>query len=359
VTLRLVTVIGARPQFVKAAVVSRRLREGRWSGVIDEILVHTGQHYDAALSDVFFHELAIPKPRLHLGAGSGSHGEQTGAVMRGLEFAFSELKPDVVMVYGDTNSTLAAALVAAKTPVRLAHVEAGLRSFRSGMPEEVNRVVTDRLSQYLFCPTETARRYLASEGIEDGVHVTGDVMYDGFLHEMAYASPRAQETCGVTGDYVLATLHRAENTDDRDRLASIVEALDRISRDLGVILPLHPRSQAAIIRFGLDASRLTVVPPVPYRTMLGLLAGARAVATDSGGLQKEAYFAATPCVTLRDETEWGETIEAGWNRLAPPGTDISGAIRAALDRRPGGSPPPVFGDGDAARRILDELAALA
>lgn len=351
---RILTVIGARPQFIKAAAVSRRRRAPEFAG-LEEIVVHTGQHYDSEMSQVFFDELEISAPAHHLGVGSGNHGEQTGKMMAALEPLLARERPDIILVYGDTNSTLAAALVASKASVPLAHVEAGLRSYRRGMPEEVNRVVTDRLSDLLFCPTATAVENLAREGRSDALLV-GDVMYDGFRHEIERSVKNAPRQFGLeSGCYVLATVHRAENTDDPQRLATIVAGLGEAAKTLPVLLPLHPRTQAAIKRAGLILPEaVTAVPPQSYRVMLGLLTGAVVVATDSGGLQKEAAFARVPCVTLREETEWQETIASGWNRLAPLTVDgIKTSILAAATVP--GTPPPDYGDGDAAGKILAQL----
>jgi UDP-GlcNAc3NAcA epimerase len=351
---RILTVVGARPQFVKAAVVSRRLRDPEFAA-LSETVVHTGQHYDPELSQVFFDDLGIATPRHHLGVGSGSHAVQTGAIMAGLEKIIDAERPDIVLVYGDTNSTLAAALAAAKAGVRLAHVEAGLRSFRRGMAEEVNRVVTDRLADLLFCPTRAAVENLAREGRADALLV-GDVMYDSYRRELAHADHEASARHGLSPKrYVLATVHRAETTDDPDRLAAVMTGLGRAGRQMPVLLPLHPRTRAALERWSITVdTAVRLVPPQPYHAMLGLLAGAAVVATDSGGLQKEAAFARVPCVTLREETEWAETVTSGCNRLAPlTAAGIAEAIAAAV--KPPAGPPPDYGDGDAAGRILSAL----
>jgi UDP-GlcNAc3NAcA epimerase len=347
----ILTIVGARPQFIKAAVVSRRLSALEFAK-LSETVVHTGQHYDPAMSQVFFDDLGIPAPAHHLGAGSGPHGVQTGAIMAALERLVDRERPDVMLVYGDTNSTLAAALVASKAAVPLAHVEAGLRSFRRGMPEEVNRVVTDRLSDLLFCPTQVAVDNLVREGRDDALLV-GDVMYDSFQFEVGRAVKDAPLRFGVKpGQYLLATVHRAENTDDASRLAAIVGGLGATGETLPVLLPLHPRTRAAIERAGLSLpAGIIAIEPQPYHMMLGLLAGAAVVVTDSGGLQKEAAFARVPCVTLREETEWTETVTSGWNRLAPLTADgIETSIRATMS--PPSTPPPDYGDGDCAGRIL-------
>lgn len=357
--LHIVTVVGARPQFVKAAALTRRIAD---FPNLRESVIHTGQHYDHAMSGQFFAELGMPEPVANLEVGSGSHGSQTGMVMSRLEQVLPDLAPDVVLVYGDTNSTLAAALVAAKMGVTLAHVEAGLRSFRRAMPEEVNRVVTDRLADLMFCPSQLAATYLEREGKHAGVHVVGDIMVDSFLHQRA--QPEAASACARLGldpgRFLLATVHRAENTDDPARLASIMAALTRVGADLPVVLPLHPRTRKAAEAAGVSLDGIRILDPLSYGTTVGLTAAAAAVATDSGGLQKEAYFAGTPCVTLRDETEWVETLENGWNRLAPPGdaAPIVAAIQAALCFPRLAPPPPVYGQPDAAGRILSVLAGL-
>lgn len=353
--MHMVTVVGARPQFVKAAALSRRLKDARFSA-IRESIIHTGQHYDHAMSGRFFIELEMPEPVVNLGVGSGSHGAQTGAIMVGLEQALADLKPDLLLVYGDTNSTLAAALTAAKLGLPLAHVEAGLRSFRRAMPEEVNRVVTDRLSDYLFCPSLPAAQQLAREGIEKNVHVVGDIMFDSFLHQRGKGGGDVLKRLDLEPHgFALATLHRAENTDDPARLRSLIEGLTLVSRDLPVLLPLHPRTAKAITALDLAKPEdLHLVEPLSYAETVALLGAAAVVATDSGGLQKEAYFASCPCVTLREETEWTETLAEGWNRLAPAGSAeaIARAIMDAREQRPSAAPAPVYGDGDAAGKIL-------
>lgn len=357
--MRIVTVVGARPQFIKAATLSRRMRDPAYTG-IEELIVHTGQHYDEKMSEQFFRDLEIPAPAVNLGVGSGPQGAQTGAIMAALERVLPDLRPDLMLVYGDTNSTLAAALVAAKAALPLAHVEAGLRSFRPGMPEEVNRVVTDRLSTWLFCPTEVAAAHLRREGRGDGIHMVGDVMFDGYrFHAGKPDVAGAAARHGMPHEkFVLITLHRAENTDDPQRLAFLLSALAQVAVQMPILLPLHPRTQAAIARAGLQPSGITITEPLPYVDMIGLLQSAAVVATDSGGLQKEAFFSGTPCVTLRDETEWVETVLAGWNRLMPrDGADS--VAQAILDAAaaPPSEQPMLYGDGDAAGKILDILLA--
>lgn len=345
--VKVASVVGARPQFVKAAPVSRELRQHN-----EEILVHTGQHYDENMSDVFFQVLEIPKPDYNLGVGSGSHAVQTAEMMKGLEAVFEKERPDFVLVYGDTNSTIAAALTAAKAGLPLGHVEAGLRSYNRTMPEEVNRVVTDHLSTVVFAPTPTAVENLAREGITRGVHLVGDVMYDVALQMAQPARARGVlKKHGLTaGEYVLATVHRPANADDKETLASIVEALEDCGRT--VVFPVHPRTRKNLEAFGLWATaskRLRLLPPVDYLDFLGLLMDAAKVVTDSGGVQKEAYFFGVPCVTLRDETEWIETVEDGWNALV--GTEREDILHAIEHFNPAGTKSKSFGDGHAAERI--------
>ena len=346
------SVVGARPQFIKAFPVSRHLRER-----LSEVLVHTGQHYDFGMSDVFFEELDIPEPDYNLGVGSANHATQTAEMLRRIDEVVETERPDLLLVYGDTNSTLAGALVAAKRNIPVAHVEAGLRSDNWAMPEEVNRVLTDRCSDLLFVPSERAVETLAAEGITDGVAVTGDVMYDAITSvrgRAALVSTVLDDLEYGEGEYVLATVHRQANTDDPTRLASIVEGVASSPRP--VVVPLHPRTQNALERHGLwerATAELDVIDPVGYLDFVRLLDGADRVATDSGGVQKEAFYLDTRCVTLRDETEWVETVEAGWNELV--GADAE-AIRAAL-RRTDDLPekPSLYGDGRAAERVVDEV----
>jgi UDP-GlcNAc3NAcA epimerase len=351
----ILTIVGARPQFVKAAVVSAVLRE---QGRTDEVLVHTGQHYDAAMSAVFFEELGLPPPAVNLEVGSGSHAVQTAAMLRGLERVIQEREPAVVMVYGDTNSTLAGALAAAKLGVPIAHVEAGLRSFNRAMPEEINRVVTDHLAELLLVPTEAGRVNLEREGRGAFVHVVGDVMYDAVQRFGHLAESRniAKDFDLTQREYALATVHRAENTDDPARLVVILEALAKIAEDLPVIWPVHPRTRKALDACGLETGPIRVIPPLGYLDMLALERGALLILTDSGGVQKEAFFAGVPCVTLRAETEWIELVDAGWNRLAPPFSVaiIVDAARAARGPVPD-APAGLYGGGTAALRITDIL----
>ena len=348
--MKIVTIVGARPQFVKAAMVSRSLRPAA-----QEILVHTGQHYDENMSDVFFRELEIPAPDYHLGVGSGSHGGQTGEMLKTIEAVLLRESPDCVLVYGDTNSTLAGAIAAAKLQIPVAHVEAGLRSFNRRMPEEVNRVVTDHLASWLFAPTETAVFNLEQEGISTGVCQVGDVMYDAVLHyrERAWAHSRILKLYELrAGEYVLATLHRAGNTDDPERLKKIMKALAEVSRTVPVVFPVHPRTRRVLNGFA-GGESLLMIEPISYFDMLRLAAGARCIVTDSGGLQKEAFFLHVPCVTPRDETEWVETVESGWNTLT--GADPGKIVEAVFAAKPGNPEELPYGRGNAAERIVDVL----
>jgi UDP-GlcNAc3NAcA epimerase len=312
---KILTVVGARPQFIKAAAVSRAFR--RHDG-LNEVMVHTGQHFDPGMSDVFFDELDIPAPLHNLEIHGGGHGEMTGRMLEGLERVMVAEKPDMVLIYGDTNSTLAAALAASKLLIPVAHVEAGLRSFNRAMPEEVNRVLADHVSNLLFCPTGAAVNNLDAEGIHDGIHKVGDVMFDAtvFAAEKAQSHATILKRLGLeAGGYAVSTVHRAENTDTPENLLEVLDWLKNKAKSSPVVLPLHPRTRNAAERFGLNFEGLTLCDPIGYLDMAQLLGGAVAVFTDSGGLQKEAYFHKKPCVTLRDETEWVETIDCGWNRL--------------------------------------------
>jgi UDP-GlcNAc3NAcA epimerase len=337
---RMLAVVGARPQFVKAAAISRAaaLRDD-----IEEILLHTGQHFDPAMSRVFFDELGIPAPRIDLGIHGGRHGDMTGRMLAGIEEAILAERPDIVLVPGDTNSTLAGALAAAKLQVPVAHLEAGLRSFNRAMPEEINRVLTDHLSALLLCPTETAIANLHNEGIVTGVHDIGDVMYDATLFAAAQArGSTVLARLGLTErPYAIATVHRAENTGTRDRLVAILDFLKQRARESTIVLPLHPRTVQQIARWGLELGPLIACEPLSYLDMHRLLQSSVAVYTDSGGLQKEAYFHRVPCVTLRGETEWVETVAAGWNRLWN-GPDYAPRRTVAA-----------YGDGHAAEKALD------
>lgn len=355
--MKVVTVIGARPQFIKAAVVSRAFAEHRPD--VHEVMLHTGQHYDANMSDVFFDELAIPPPDHHLGIGGGTHGQNTGRMIEKLEKLMLVENPDWVLVYGDTDSTLAGALAAAKLHIPVAHVEAGLRSFNRQMPEEINRILTDHASTLLFAPTETAVRHLAREGIASAaVQLVGDVMYDAALFYGAKAvqtSTLLARLSLVPRTYILATIHRAENTDEPLRLHAILDAFARI--DQPVVLPLHPRTRAKLAANTITLpNNVMPIDPVGYLDMVMLEQNAQLIATDSGGVQKEAFFYRVPCVTLRDETEWVELVKAGWNRLAPP---LSAAgVFEKIDEALGSAGALIspYGSGDAAARIVRRLA---
>ncbi len=347
------TIIGARPQFIKARSVSREIAKHE---DIQEIIVHTGQHYDINMSDIFFDEMQIPKPNYFLDINGLSHGAMTGQMLEKIEEVLFKEKPDWVMVYGDTNSTLAGALAASKLHIRLAHIEAGLRSFNMKMPEEINRILTDRVSNVLFCPTDTAVKNLKNEGF-DGFAIkivkSGDVMQDGalFYKDLAIKPPYA-----IQDDFILATIHRAENTDDEMRLRNIFEALKVIAQEKQVILPLHPRTKKIIQNLELDTQNLTLIEPVGYLEMVWLIDNCSLVMTDSGGLQKEAYFFKKPCVTLRDETEWVELIENRFNVLSGANKDkiidtfrnhnILFATDYSLN---------LYGDGMASKNIVSEL----
>jgi len=355
--VRVVTVIGNRPQFIKAAAVSRLLRERH-----DELLVHTGQHYDDELSTVFVEELGVPRPDRELGLGTGTNTEQTARMLGALGPLLAGERPDAVLVYGDTNSTLAGGLAAAQARIPVAHVEAGMRSFDRAMPEELNRVLTDHASDLLLCPSETAVANLERERAAGRIELVGDVMVDVAL----LFQPRAREDgaplrrAGVQpGGYVVVTAHRAGNVDDPRRLASLVDLLLALPCD--AVLPLHPRTRARLEVAGLlgrleVAEHVHVQPPLGYLAFTALLCRARAVLTDSGGVQKEAYLAGVPCITLRDTTEWVETVQAGWNVLVDLDTQ---AALAALSRPVPAERPPLYGDGRAGERVVEAVASLA
>lgn len=362
-TVKVVTIVGARPQFIKAAALSRVIRDDYFRSV-EEVLVHTGQHYDENMSRVFFDDLDIPKPKYNLEISGGNHGAMTGRMLEAVENVLLQEKPDWVLIYGDTNSTLAGALAAAKMHLPMAHVEAGLRSFNMRMPEEVNRIVSDRISTLLLCPTETAVKNLQLEGITHGVHNVGDVMYDValFYRERARQHSTALTDYKVSpGGFALATCHRAENTDDPSRLGEILGALADVARTMPVVMPLHPRTRKLIDHYGFAGflSTLTVTEPLPFLDMVALEQAARLILTDSGGVQKEAFFYGVPCITMRDETEWVETVELGANRLV--GASHAAVLEAVevvmqSDSRLGNSAP--YGDGYAASRIVALLEAL-
>lgn len=350
--MKVVTIVGARPQFIKAFVVSRELRTE-----YTEVMVHTGQHYDEKLSDVFFEELGIPEPEYNLGVGSDSHGRQTAAMIEGIEEIIEVEEPDVVLLYGDTNSTLAGAIAGAKINPLVAHVEAGLRSYNREMPEEINRVLTDHASDLLFPPSESAADTLRQEGITEGVHMVGDVMYDAILwaRDVAVTESDVLERVGIEeGEYILSTVHRASNTDDPDRLESIVEGLS--NGPLPVVLPVHPRTENQLREYGLwerATSELEVIDPVGYLDFVRLIDGSERVATDSGGVQKEAFYLDTPCVTMRDETEWLETVESGWNVLT--GADREQIVTELRSNHRLDEKPTPYGDGTAGEAVMSVL----
>lgn len=353
--MKIVTVIGARPQFIKASAVSRALTAQ--AGVL-EVVVHTGQHFDANMSAIFFDQLGLPRPAHQLDIHGGHHGDMTGRMLAAIEQVLLEERPDRVLVYGDTNSTLAGALAAAKLHVPVSHVEAGLRSFNRRMPEEINRILTDQLSDQLFCPTEAAMANLRQEGFaHKPVEIlnVGDVMLDAALFFAAHA--RLPEAVVADERFLLATFHRAENVDDRERLAAIVDAVNAIhDGGMPVVLPLHPRTRATIARAGLTL-RARVMEPVGYLEMIGLLKACSAVITDSGGLQKEAFFFRKPCLTVRDQTEWVELLEAGANRLVAADASAIRAALAAMLATDLTACPDLYGGGQAAARIAVHLAA--
>lgn len=351
--MKVVTVVGARPQFIKAAAVSPLLRK-----VATEIIVHTGQHYDFNMSDIFFEELQLPKPDYNLGIGSGPHGAQTGRMLEAIEAVLMKEKPDWVLVYGDTNSTLAGALAAVKLHIRVGHVEAGLRSFNREMPEEINRILTDHASDLLFAPTKTAMDNLANEGLSSRAVLVGDVMAD-VLFQIQPKLKGAQEVLGrwgvQPGKYVLLTLHRPSNVDDPERLRQILLALSKLEEP--VLFPIHPRTRERIREFDLstivEARPFKCVSPLGYGEMLVAEANARVILTDSGGVQKEAYLLSVPCVTLREETEWVETVEVGCNHLL--GRDFKNLQSVVSQQILPAVHPSLFGDGDAAERVVDTL----
>ncbi len=353
--MKILTIVGARPQFVKAATFSRAVSK---DSTVEEILVHTGQHFDANMSEVFFEEMQIPKPAYNLGISSMSHGAMTGKMLAGIEELIQKENPDVLLVYGDTNSTLAGALAARKIHVPVGHVEAGLRSFNMEMPEEVNRILTDRISNFLFCPTDSAVANLKREGFDHfdaDVVRTGDVMLDAALFYAAQSAEKS--TIGdkiPTGDFAVCTLHRAENTDSKSRLKEIVDGLNRIHREMPVILPLHPRTKKMLAQHGLRL-QVEVIEPVGYFDMIALLQRASVVLTDSGGLQKEAFFFKTPCVTIRDQTEWIELVDRGFNILANADADDILKKCTAMRNKDLNFDVDLYGNGHAAEEILVHL----
>lgn len=357
---KLVTIVGARPQFIKAAAISRKVTEER-KYRLEEILVHTGQHHDDNMSKVFFDDLDIAKPKYNLGISGGEHGAMTGRMLEAIEKVLMLERPDWLLIYGDTNSTLAGALAAAKLHIPIAHVEAGLRSFNNAMPEEINRIIADRVSEFLFCPTDTAVANLKAENRIEGVYNVGDVMFDValFYAERSKANSTVLARLGVMPKkYILATCHRAENTNSRDRLAAILIDMAKLASEMPVILPLHPRTAMAVDKFGLNdlLIPLTLTEPLSFLDMVALERNAIAILTDSGGVQKEAFFYNTPCITMRDETEWTETIKSGWNYLVKVlEQSVYEITLKALQHEYQQSDCQPYGDGNAAARILSHL----
>lgn len=356
--MKIITILGARPQFIKAGSVSREIsRQSKAGADIKEVIIHTGQHYDANMSDIFFDEMQIPKPDYFLGIGGKTHGAMTGQMIEKIEEVLVKEQPDWVMVYGDTNSTLAGAIAASKLHIKIAHIEAGLRSFNMQMPEEINRILTDRISRLLFCPTQQAIENLATEGfdtLDNKVVLAGDVMLDGALF---YADLAVKPSAiHITENFVLCTIHRAENTDDPKRVAGIILALNEIAKNKQVILPLHPRTKHILQQSDFDISNLTIIDPVGYLNMVWLIEHSELVMTDSGGLQKEAFFFSKPCITLRDETEWVELIKLGVNTLV--GAEQSKIIEAFNHQvavKTDNSALNLYGGGQACERIVTEM----
>jgi len=347
--MNIISIVGARPQFIKASPVSKCLRRSGHN----EFLVHTGQHYDTFMSDIFFRDLDIPKPYINLNIGSNTHGRQTASMLMEIEDILISKKPDIVLIYGDTNSTLAGALASVKLHIPLAHVEAGLRSFNKLMPEEHNRIVADHLSNILFCPSQTAVQNLSNEGIKNGVHLTGDVMYDALLQNLETSKKRSDILNRLSlkkKKYMLATVHRAENTDNKKRLTSIFHALENISQNLyPVVLPLHPRTKKLLQKYQITISKISIIDPVSYLDMLLLEKESRMILTDSGGVQKEAYWVRVPCITMRDETEWIETVDSNWNLIAGANSDI--IYEAAKNEMAGNENSYEYGDANASDKI--------
>jgi UDP-GlcNAc3NAcA epimerase len=362
---KIVTVVGARPQFVKAAVLSRLIRTNKWKDKFNEVLVHTGQHYDKDMSDVFFEEMEIPKPYYNLNIGSGSHGKMTGEMLIKIEEVLLKEKPDFVLVYGDTNSTLAATLAASKMHIKLVHVEAGLRSFWKSMPEEQNRICTDHLSDFLFSPTETAVYNLKNEGLTKGVFNVGDIMFDAYLYysqklgdEREALFEKIKEINNINllkkKEYYLLTIHRAENTDNKAKLKNIVDALNKVKTP--AIYPAHPRTIKQLKKFNLKFKpHIHIIEPVGYFEMLGLQTFCKFIVTDSGGLQKEAFFAKKPCITLREQTEWIETVKSGWNKLVGSNCEkiIYQINNITIDEN---KIINYYGNGDTGEKVLKTLA---
>ena len=352
--MKIASIVGARPNFIKCAPLSREIRKD-----FDEVIIHTGQHYDYEMNKVFFDELKIPEPDYHLGVGSGTHGEQTGEMLKRTEEVLIKEEPDLILVFGDTNSTLAGALAAVKLHTKVGHIEAGLRSFDRRMPEEINRILTDHCSDFLFCPTKTAVENLKNEGIANGAYLTGDVMVDALKGNIKIAERKSkilEELDLELKGYYLATVHRAENTDDFNRLKSIADAFCEIEN---LIFPCHPRTEKHLNKFGLWdklAEKVKVIKPVGYLDMLMLEKNARKILTDSGGVQKEAYIFKVPCITLRRSTEWIETVEDRWNVLV--GADKERIVRKVVEFEPTGGQRNVLGDGKASEKIRGIIEGL-
>ena len=352
--MKIATIVGARPQFIKAAPVSEILRNN-----FQEILIHTGQHYDDNMSRIFFDDLRIPRPDINLNVGSGRHAEQTGQMLVGIEKVLMHEKPDLVLVYGDTNSTFAAALSASKLHIPIAHVEAGLRSFNRRMPEEINRILTDKISTFLFCPTGTSVKHLKNEGITGRICQVGDVMYDAALKFGRISEKRSTIISKLSlkkGEYLLATVHRPHSTDSVEHLTGIIEAFMECGEQ--IVFPIHPRTRGYLEKYALwdeldKCQRIRNIEPVSYLDMLMLEKHSKKILTDSGGIQKEAYFYQVPCITLRDETEWVETVEDGWNTIV--GTDKAGILRAIKEFNPASKQRALFGNGDASLKICQIL----
>jgi UDP-GlcNAc3NAcA epimerase len=357
--IKIVTIVGARPQFIKAAAITRLIREGFKDQII-EIMIHTGQHFDKNMSSIFFEELEIPEPEYNLEISGGQHGAMTGRMLEAIENVLIVEKPDWVLIYGDTNSTLAGAIAASKLHIPVAHVEAGLRSFNMRMPEEINRIIADRISNILLCPTETSVENLKKEALSASAHLVGDVMYDVSLFYQKKALERSTilHKMGLSdGKYVLTTCHRAENTDDYKRFKSIVDALAKIAESIPVVFPIHPRTRKFLEKYQLQdvLKKVILVDPLPFLDMVRLEQSAKVILTDSGGVQKEAFFYGVPCVTMRDETEWIETVDAGWNTLT--GADTEAIIQAFLasDKPPQRSGITPYGEGNASELCLKAI----